>query len=412
MLQISSLLRVLERDLTRWAIPHITWFGRINVLKMNVLPRVLYLLQTLPIHVPSAFFRSLQSLFIRYVWAGSKPRLSVTLLTAPRSRGGLALPHLQRYYHAVHLLRLVEWSLGTSGKQWVALEHELAGRSLTSLPWLLGTAALTNIPAHPTVSVTLTIWRRLQKSTQLAPWPSPLLPLSHLPAFSPRLLPLTDAAIPQNPLPGLYIDGNRPKAPKDIPLAHPDSFLTTFHMHCLITYLRSLAPLDKYTRPLTTFEQVITRKTLPQHGISTLYGVLQNLSPPHPHMWRNGKQNSTKHSQRKSGLKCSRSIPGVLLLLVHKKRLTSCCRDGIGRPPLLLHTRPRQMPPAGGVDHSALTYYMFGGPAQCCNPSGHWFTMPLAKSLTLHLPTHQRPCCSTIRHYLWTPTETPLIFVY
>uniref|UniRef100_A0A8C5Q4E0 Reverse transcriptase zinc-binding domain-containing protein n=1 Tax=Leptobrachium leishanense TaxID=445787 RepID=A0A8C5Q4E0_9ANUR len=92
----------------------------------------------------------------------------------------------------------------------------------------------------------------------------------------------SDAAVPQNPLPGLYIDGNRPKAPNDIPLTHPDSFLTTFHMHCLMTYLRSLAPLDKYTRPLTTFEQVINHKTLPQHGISTLYGVLQNLSPSTP----------------------------------------------------------------------------------------------------------------------------------
>uniref|UniRef100_A0A8C5PKM6 Reverse transcriptase domain-containing protein n=3 Tax=Leptobrachium leishanense TaxID=445787 RepID=A0A8C5PKM6_9ANUR len=276
------LLRVLEKDLTRWAIPHITWFGRINVLKMNVLPRVLYLLQTLPVHVPTAFFRSLQSLFIRYVWAGRKPRLRVALLTAPRSRGGLALPHLQRYYQAVHLLRLVEWSLGASGKQWVALEHELVGRSLTSLPWLIGTTALTDIPTHPTVSVTMAIWRRLQRSTRLAPWPSPLLPLNHLPAFSPRLLPLPDAALTQTPLPGLYIDGDRPKAPKDIPLTHPDSFLTIFHMHCLITYLRSLAPLDKYTRPLTAFEQVITRRTLPQHGISTMYGILQNLSPTTP----------------------------------------------------------------------------------------------------------------------------------
>uniref|UniRef100_A0A8C5MIE2 Reverse transcriptase domain-containing protein n=1 Tax=Leptobrachium leishanense TaxID=445787 RepID=A0A8C5MIE2_9ANUR len=133
------LLKVLKSDMTRWAHPHITWFGRLSVIKMNVLPRILYLLQTLPIFVPVTFFRTLQSLFIHYVWDGKRPRLRLTLLMAPRSQGGLALPHLRNYYSAVHLLRLVEWSTGLPEKRWIALEQELAGCPLASSPgcWVL-----------------------------------------------------------------------------------------------------------------------------------------------------------------------------------------------------------------------------------------------------------------------------------
>uniref|UniRef100_A0A8C5MVA5 Reverse transcriptase domain-containing protein n=1 Tax=Leptobrachium leishanense TaxID=445787 RepID=A0A8C5MVA5_9ANUR len=180
------LLQSISSDLASWAFPHVTWFGRIHDLKMNILPRILYLFQTLPITVPRLFFSSLQSIFIKYVCNSLQPRLKFSLLTASKLKGGLALPNLKQYYQATHLLCISEWSNKPSQK--LPQEGDLTGDDLASLPWLLGIITKCTPSSHPTVSATLKIWKSLQRSTTIAPWPSPLLPVNRLPVFS-RCLP-------------------------------------------------------------------------------------------------------------------------------------------------------------------------------------------------------------------------------
>uniref|UniRef100_A0A8C5QCM2 Reverse transcriptase zinc-binding domain-containing protein n=1 Tax=Leptobrachium leishanense TaxID=445787 RepID=A0A8C5QCM2_9ANUR len=276
------LLHTITTDLTKWALPHVTWFGRINVLKKNILPRLLYLFQTLPIAVPNLFFRSLQTRFTSFVWNKRQRRLRFALLTAAKSAGGLALPHVRRYYQAAHLLRILEWTSGHENKLWIPLERKLADSPLASLPWLSGTNATYRVTPHPTISATLRVWKSLQHTTPIAPWPSPLLPLCYLPAFSRRLIQPDQAHIPHSLLATNLIDGDTFKSPEDIPLPLPHSFLTIFHHHRLMSYIRSLAPLSQFTRPLTQFEILAQRPHPPSHGISVLYGLLQNLTNPIP----------------------------------------------------------------------------------------------------------------------------------
>uniref|UniRef100_A0A8C5MTA5 Reverse transcriptase domain-containing protein n=1 Tax=Leptobrachium leishanense TaxID=445787 RepID=A0A8C5MTA5_9ANUR len=276
------LLHSITADLTKWAFPHVTWFGRINVLKMNILPRLLYLFQTLPIAVPTLFFRSLQSKFTTFVWNNHRPRLRFELLTASKSAGGLALPHARRYYQAAHLLRILEWTSGADTKLWIPLERTLADAPLASLPWLNGTNATCRVTHHPTISATLRTWRTLQNSTKIAPRPSPLLPLCYLPAFSRRLITTEQMQAPHCIRASNFIDGNTFKSPEDIPLPWPQSFLTKFHFHRLTAYMRSLAPPPQFTRPLTLFETLAQRKHPPPHGISVMYGLLQSLTNPIP----------------------------------------------------------------------------------------------------------------------------------
>uniref|UniRef100_A0A8C5LSC9 Reverse transcriptase domain-containing protein n=1 Tax=Leptobrachium leishanense TaxID=445787 RepID=A0A8C5LSC9_9ANUR len=106
------LWRTLTAELLTWSKMHISWFGRISVLKMNVLPRLLYLFQTLPIRIPTSFFALMKSAFLRFVWRASRPRVRWTVLVRAKSGGGVALPDPHWYYIATHLLRVIEWSTG------------------------------------------------------------------------------------------------------------------------------------------------------------------------------------------------------------------------------------------------------------------------------------------------------------
>lgn len=109
----ADLIRTYESGLLldKWHANLHSWIGRCNLIKICILPKFLYLFQALPIQIPLSYFKQVQALFTRFVWAQKKPRLSRTLLTLPKQYGGLALPDVRRYYQAVQLGRVIDSDL-------------------------------------------------------------------------------------------------------------------------------------------------------------------------------------------------------------------------------------------------------------------------------------------------------------
>lgn len=60
----SSLLTRTKEDLERWSLLHLSLAARINSIKMNTLPRFLYLFQCLPMFLPNIFFKKGDSLCV------------------------------------------------------------------------------------------------------------------------------------------------------------------------------------------------------------------------------------------------------------------------------------------------------------------------------------------------------------
>lgn len=81
-----ALLSVVRRDLQIWTKTAFTWLGCVNILKMNILPRVLFHMQMLPVPIPKNFFTQLQSMLVGFICNGKKPRIAMAILEC--SRGG------------------------------------------------------------------------------------------------------------------------------------------------------------------------------------------------------------------------------------------------------------------------------------------------------------------------------------
>ena len=64
----------INKDLRRWSLINLDLSSKIEVVKMNILPRLLYLFQSLPIQIPQNQFREWDKLISRFIWGGEKTK--------------------------------------------------------------------------------------------------------------------------------------------------------------------------------------------------------------------------------------------------------------------------------------------------------------------------------------------------